>query len=270
MRLSALLFLFALPIAAQQPAPDTARPTPAYDLVSAVKPNKSGSQRVRIRMDKNEMEAQNVTLALMLSNVYGMRESLIFGLPGWAKSERYDIEAKLLTDDAQFLNHMTRADRREAYLRLLSERFGVKAHLETRIMPVFELTVISSGIKFPENPPPAPGTSAVPPAPGKNGRGNTSVNGTQLSATGVSIGDLCATLSRILDRTVVDKTELKSQYDLELKWSDDRTPSDNGSEESTAPSLFTALQEQLGLKLVSAKGPVSVVVVDQVTPPTEN
>ena len=87
---------------------------------------------------------------------------------------------------------------------------------------------------------------------------------------GVRIGDLCANLGRILDRSVIDKTGLASVYDITLTWQDSPAPAENGLQENSSPSLFTALQEQLGLKLTSAKGPVDVLVVDKATPPNEN
>jgi uncharacterized protein (TIGR03435 family) len=86
----------------------------------------------------------------------------------------------------------------------------------------------------------------------------------------VRIGDLCSNLARILDRSVIDKTGLTSFYDITLNWSEDHAGPSDGTESASGPSLFTALQEQLGLKLVSAKGPVDVLVVDKASQPNED
>jgi len=140
------------------------------------------------------------------------------------------------------------------------------------VMPEYELQRVGNGpglgpglVENPPPPRPADGSAATPEPikPGHNGRGNTSVLGTHLDATGIRISDLCGSLGRILDRSVVDKTGLASFYDVTLNWSD------GSSENSDAPSLEAALEEQLGLKLVGAKGPVGVLVVDHAERPKE-
>jgi uncharacterized protein (TIGR03435 family) len=259
--------LGALLITGSAIAQDTQRPisaAPEYQLISTVKPNHSGDARIRIRMDADAIYIQNASLKDILSNTYGTRNSLILNLPRWADTDHFDIQAKVLSDDANYLQHMTRVQRREIFQRLLSERFGVESHTETRTLPIYELVQAGRGPQLVEDPPPPP--SDKPPAanPGRNGRGNTSVVGTSLEATGVRIADLCANLARILDRSVIDKSGLTSFYDITLTWKDERS---DPADDSTAPSLFTALQEQLGLKLTPAKGPVNVLVLDKASPP---
>ncbi len=129
-------------------------------------------------------------------------------------------------------------------------------------MPVYELVRVGDGKDLVENPPPPAGAAPEVIKAGRNGRGNTSVLPGHLDATGVKIADLGANLARVLDRSVVDKTGLTGFYDITLNWSDERSDA-----ASDAPSIFAALQEQLGLKLVAAKGPVTVLVVDQATEP---
>lgn len=262
-RALALTLLLAATAASAQP--------PAYDLVSTVKPSHVADNRLRISMDADAINISNASVRDLIGNTYGIRNTLIFGLPKWAESDRYDIRAKVLSDDPAFLAHMNRATRREIFSRLLAERFGVVVHDETRTLPIYELTRTGPGPQLIENPPPPPSDTPEPIKPGHNGRGNTSVRGTSLDATGVRIGDLCGTLARILDRSVIDKTGLTSFYDITLTWHDDHaTPTDNGLPESSGPSLFTALQEQLGLKLIPSKGPVDVLVVDKATQPKED
>lgn len=244
-----------------------------YDLVSTVRPNISQENHLRIRMDSDAIYIEDATVRDLLANTYGVRETLIFNLPKWAESEHFDIRAKVLTEDAEFLRHMTRAQRREIFERILSERFGIKSHHETRTLSVYELMRVGSkqGIGLVEDLPPVAGSTPETLRPGHNGRGNTSLIGTTLDATGVRIGDLCANLGRVLDRNVVDKTGLTSFYDITLTWKDDLSEqADNGLQDGGEPSLFAALQEQLGLKLVNAKGAVEVLIVDAAEPPKEN
>jgi uncharacterized protein (TIGR03435 family) len=215
-------------------------------------------------MDEDAIYIQDASLKDLLSNTFGMRGSLILNLPKWAEADHFDIQAKVLSDDANYIQHMTRAQRREIFQHLMAERFGVVTHTETRVLPVYELAKSGRGPQLVENPPPPSPEKPEAIKPGHNGRGNTSVLGSSLDATGVRIGDLCANLARILDRSVVDKTGLTSFYNVTLTWKDERS---DQNDDNTAPSLFTAIQEQLGLKLTPAKGPVEVLVVDQASPP---
>jgi uncharacterized protein (TIGR03435 family) len=160
--------------------------------------------------------------------------------------------------------------------------------VETRDLTIFELTVAKGGVKAKlsddQGPilPPAPGTP--PPRPGGSmPRGNISlmIGGGELHAASIPFANFVATLSQILGRTVVDKTDLKGLYDFDLKWTPDvgQAVGPAGALPPgvelppiypSGPSLVTALQEQLGLRLESAKGPVQVLVIDSVQRPSEN
>ena len=133
----------------------------------------------------------------------------------------------------------------------------MKAHTETKILPVFELVVIKDGPKFKQS------------EDDKKGSG-TSIhgdhNGSELAAHDISMTDLASSLTNQVHRTVIDKTGLAGKYDLGMKWTGD----DSATQSDVGPSIFTALQEQLGLKLQSAKGPVETLVVDSVEMPSEN
>jgi uncharacterized protein (TIGR03435 family) len=114
-------------------------------------------------------------------------------------------------------------------------------------------------------------TSILPPPDTKNpdplGYGNLDVHNTEMTATCVTLSDLAMNLSFPLDRTVIDKTGLTGRYDFQLRW----TAEDVGAAATDAPpDLFTAMQEQLGLKLQAAKGPVKTLVLDHVEQPTDN
>ena len=238
-----------------------------YDLVSIVKPNRSVDSPLRIRMDVDAIYIQGATLRDLLANTYGLRSTLILDLPKWAENDHFDVQAKVLSDDPGFLKHMSGGLRRKIFQRLPAEEFGVVSHKETRIAPVYELVQAGHGPQLVENPPPPPSSAPEPVRPGRNGRGNTSLLGTHIDSTGVRIADLCGTLGRVLDRDVVDKTGLASFYDITLDWSDEHADPAATDGSNTGPSLFSALKEQLGLKLVPAKGPIAVLVVDKASPP---
>jgi len=191
----ALCALLSTVAAIAQDAPHAIPAVPQYDLVSTVKPNHSGDARIRISMDTDAINIENASLKSLLSNTYGFRETLILNLPKWAETDHFDIRAKLLSDDPNFLQHMNRALRRQVFERLLTERFGVASHTETRISPIYELVKVGPGPQLIENPPPPPSAEPEKIKPGHNGRGSTSVRGTYLDATGVRIGDLCSNLA---------------------------------------------------------------------------
>lgn len=233
-----------------------------FDVIS-VKPDKSGSGNMGIRTEDSSFSAENVSIKMLLVNAYGVRDGLIFGIPTWASGTRWDINAKLVDPDPALKDrHLTheqgRAEYRAKLLSILSERFHLKAHLETRELPVYDLIVAKDGSKFQETQAP------------ENRRGNMSVNNTAMESIGIPMSSLADMLSDQVGRTVVDRTGMKGDYDLKLKWtSDDQAAnaSDNGTADSS-PGITTALQEQLGLKLVSGKGPVSTLVVDSIAMPT--
>lgn len=197
-----------------------------------------------------------------------MKSWLVFGLPPWAESARYDILGKASDVDPAVMKKLTPEQRREMMLGLLHDRFGLQAHMETKPQPVYELSVLPEGIKFHQAPLPQPVDGE--PAPKRN-RSTSTSNG-KLTAKGISITDLASTLSYQVERVIVDKTGLTGEYDFELTW----TPEDKAGKEvdngtgDTPPVIFTALKEQLGLKLTPSKAPVPTVVVDKVVPPEEN
>ena len=241
---------------------------PAYDVVS-IKPNKSGSGGMMINEQNDSFSATNVSLKMMLVNAYDVKEYLISGLTGWANSERFDIKAKIVDMDAAALKKMTDKQRDAMLQQLLADRFHIKVHLQTEVLPIYEMVVAKGGAKITAVEPPGPDPDADKNKEFKGmGRGSMRVSNTELNAHDVPLESLAYTLSGRLSRTVVDKTGLKGKFDLSLTWSPD--DGSTAASDSSAPSLFTALQEQLGLRLQPAKGPVDTLVVDHVEMPSEN
>jgi uncharacterized protein (TIGR03435 family) len=231
---------------------------PVYDVVS-IKLNKTGSGSVSVHTNGDRYSGTNVSVKGLLQDAYDIKEDLISGVPGPVGSARFDIEAKIVEPDPVAIKKLTGKQRGAMVLPFLVERFQLKAHTETKILPVYELALVQSGPKFK-----APADDKKP---GQQMSIHSNNGSREMTAEGVSMKDLAGTLTNQVHRTVIDKTGLVGNYDLGMKWA-----SDDGSEAETdaAPGIFTALQEQLGLKLQPAKGPVETLVVDHVEMPSEN
>lgn len=264
LRLVSLLLtpVVALPLvraqtAGTQPAAITEARQPVYDVFT-VKPNKSGSGSSGMHIVNDSLTATNVTLRQLLQQAFSIRQDLIFDVPSAIDSARFDIQAKVVEPDLDAIRKLSNKQMGAMLLPLLVECFHLETHPETRTLPVYELVVLPGGPKF------------KPTASDAHGP-DTSVNGrndhTDLTARNLSMALFAGILSDQVQRTVIDKTGLAGNYDLSLQWSREDSRDANVD---TAPSIFTALPEQLGLKLQPAKGPVETLVVDHVEMPSEN
>jgi uncharacterized protein (TIGR03435 family) len=254
---------------------------PAFDVVS-VKPNKSDGNMVRIMAKPDGYSASNVSLKMLVQAAYGIREDLISGAPSWADSARFDIDAKVAGSDVDALKKLSPEQRRLILQPLLADRFKLKAHTETKQLPVYELVLAKGGSKLKEATAGDTYANGIKGPDGVGRGGMMRVGRGQLTAQAVPMTSLANMLSQQLHRTVLDKTGLTGKYDLELNWTPDQgsDPMFKGPEgspqrgdaapDASGPSIFTALQEQLGLKLQSAKGPVETLVIDHVEMPSEN
>lgn len=244
--------------AAQQSAP----PLPAYDAVT-IRVNNGLVRDNSTNTDDTTFRAKNVTLKHLLVNAYGIHEGLMFGLPGWASSTRFDIYAKVTDPDLKVLRNLSNEQRQAMIAAILVDRFHLNLHTESKIFFVYELVVAKDGPKLT--------ASAVPPPDAANPDpfGRMDVHNTDITATGVTLSQLAGNLSFPLDRTVIDKAGLTGRYDFRLQWTADTVAADSAAVDAP-PNLFTAIQEQLGLKLQPAKGPVETLVIDHVEQPTEN
>jgi uncharacterized protein (TIGR03435 family) len=261
----------ALPPVAAPPLAVIAAP-PVFE-VTTVKLNKSGGSGSHSSLDNGRFTASNILLKNLIQySAYGIPEPRIFGGPKWLNSERFDIEAKMDSSTADQLRTLNRDQRklqtRAMFQQLLADRFKLTVHWETRELPVYALVVAKSGPNLQES-------------KESDGSANTSTSTGQLTARGLTMVDIALTLtqelSRELGRVVIDKTGIAGRYDVTLKWTPDTgaAPTNSGTEGTTSPSdsgpsIFTAIQEQLGLKLESTKGPVQVLVIDHIEMPSEN
>lgn len=228
-----------------------------YDVVS-VKVNKSDSGNMSINSTYVNYSATNVSLKTLISSAYDIKEDLISGVPGSLNSARFDIQAKIIDGDSEAIKKLTRVQRDAPLRSMLAERFQLKLHTEVKDLPVFAMMLAKGGPKFKP--------TALNDPSGK-GEGTSIQNGV-FTANAITMSSLADSLSYQLHRTVLDRTGLSGKFDLSFSWLTPYGP--DASPESSESSLLTALGEQLGLKLQSAKGPVEVLDVDHVEMPSEN
>jgi uncharacterized protein (TIGR03435 family) len=253
---------------------------PAFDVVS-IKQDKSDSHMIRVRTNSDGYSATNISLKMLLQAAYGIRQDLISGAPNWADSARYDIDAKVAGSDVDALKKLSPEQRRAMLKPVLEERFKLKVHTETKELAVYELVVAKGGSKLKSA---TPGDTYANGIKGPDGTGHAGmmrVSRGELTAQALPISSLVNMLSQQLQRTVIDKTGLTGNYDFGLQWTEENSdpmfkgpdggpPRTEPAPDASGPSIFTALQEQLGLKLQSTKGPVETLVVDSVAMPSEN
>jgi uncharacterized protein (TIGR03435 family) len=250
--------------------------------VASVKPDKSGTMMVRIMFQPDGFSATNVSLKQLILLTWGVNDDRISGAPSWIDHANYDIEAKVDSADVPAMRNLTIDQRREMVRKLLEDRFGLKSHEETKELPVYALVVAKGGPKLHEAKPGDAYPNGFKGPDGKGGAGMMMFNGKQLTAQGVPISNLTQFLSRQTQRTVIDKTGLTGKYDFTLdvpgmpklgpmqKPAEDNAAGADSASEDSGPSIFTLVQDQLGLKLDSAKAPLPVVIIDHVEQPSEN
>jgi uncharacterized protein (TIGR03435 family) len=231
-----------------------------------------------------------------MGQAFNVRDFQIVGGPGWIGSDRFDIDAK---GPEGLPDRVPPEILRPMLQTMLADRFQLKYHTETKELPVYVLTQVKEGHKMKEVAP----TDAMLPPPPSGGAGGPVAVGVgaggaaqrippgarmvrmgrgQISANGAPISLLIQQLSNQLGRTVIDKTGLQGLYDIELQWTPEPGQGGGGfpggppvpdaiaGADSSGPTIYTALQEKLGLKLESQKGPVEILVIDSVSKPTEN
>jgi uncharacterized protein (TIGR03435 family) len=285
-------------------ARSTSSSTPArtttyeYEVVS-IKPSKTASGngffRMGMRYTDDGLSAENCPLMFLFQNAYGVNRDRISGAPDWLNSELYDIEAKMDGATAEELKRLSpdeiRTTRQHMLQTLLADRFKLALHRETKELPVYDLVIARGGPKLQEAKPDDKAgkgdktawSSGGPLAIGGGPAGSKGISAAagggatvsfggrggnrSMSGKAVTMDGLTATLANLTGRPVLDKTGLTGKYDYKLEYA----PQDNSVEaDPTGPSIFTAVQEQLGLKLESGKGPVDVIVIDHVERPSGN
>ena len=196
------------------------------------------------------LTATNITIRELIRLAYDVKDYQIERAPGWVDSDRYDIAAKTADTARKSLE-----DERSLVRSLLVERFQLQTHLETKQAQVYLLVPGKEGSKLHLH---------------KDGSGAGSRKGCgHLAGTRLTLDTVATVLSRQFERDVLNRTGLPGKYDFELNWTPDSGPCPNAADPNL-PSIFTAIQQQLGLKLESAKGPVNFLVIDRIARPSEN
>jgi len=219
------------------------------------------------------IEARNITLKFLIKAAYGVLDKQIVGSPAWLDSQLFDVTAKYDQAVENEQKNWTPAQRRSFELNgmlplqnLLAERFGLKMHFEDREMPVYALVVAKGGSKLEP-------AGTVKEILGWSGNGIRPLGAGKLAAMQATTDQLAHFLDGVysdqLGRPVVDKTGLTATYDFSLQWIPDQLAGTDPSG-SSGPSFFTAIQEQLGLKLEPQRAAVRTLVIDHVEMPSEN
>jgi len=235
------------------PAPGRAQSFEAFDVVS-IKPNMSGEVGGSNRAQPGRYVAINIPLMRLIALAYRPIQEFQGG-PDWIRIERFDIEAKVDgTPNQQQMQAMLRA--------LLADRFHLVARIEQQQRPVYALTLARRDRRL--GPQMRPSTAACADGPGTCG---VRMLDGALASQSITMSRLAAELS-FVGRRVVDRSELAGAFEIDLKWTPDTA--DAGPAVDGLPSIFTAMQEQLGLKLEPSTGPVDVLVIEGVQRPPAN
>lgn len=285
-RIAIALFLFTATLFSQEPSAKK----PAFEVAS-IKPSAPGNtRRFMTSTPGGGFIATNYPLKGLVANAYSARGFEVFGGSGWMETDGWEIDAKAPEDNIPSRTELgdVTHPRKEGLmlLSLLEDRFKLKSHIETRELPVYELVVARGGSKMklsddqtpivPDaGPRPAPGLFLTPDGRFQMARGTLTIGGSptgskQFNSLAIPLSNFInIALINELQRPVIDKTGLQGLYDIKISWAPD-APVSPGAEPPKEPYLFTAIQEQLGLRLVSTKGPVDVVVIDSAEKPEPN
>ena len=251
---------------------DPAVKAPEFDVAS-VKEDKSADGGMEWRSTDDGFSAKNLSLKGLISTAYNINSDLISGGPSWVDSTGYDLNAKVSGEDVAALQKLTGEQRNVMLQPVLADRFKLKVHFETKMLPIYDLEIAKNGPKLATSSAPKFDKNK-PRDPAVKYAGTMMTRPGSFTAYGTEVSVLAGQLAYIIGHPVIDKTGLTGIYDFDLKYAKPEEQggsgkTDNGSAEQ-APSIFTALQEQLGLKLQSTKGPVKTLVIDHVEKPAEN
>ena len=271
--------MFVAPAGAQQasPAVTTAQAPPSFEVASIKlsNPDKTGQD---FDVSNERVSLRNYTLRQLIREAYGLKaDRQIEGGEKWIDAQRYDIAAKI--DDAEYakLNTLNGTEYSQEFNRmlqqLLAERFQLQVTRKERIMPVYALTISKSRAKLSPSPPQHGGHSmsinnGQPDVALSMGSATLTNDTVRMIAAGVSMDSLADALTHQRetgDRIVVNRTGMPGDYDFKMIWTADR--GEGTAADSPYPGLFTALQDQLGLKLESQKGSVEVIAIQSAAQP---
>jgi uncharacterized protein (TIGR03435 family) len=255
---------WTIPPPAPKIPPMAANADPSFE-VATIKPTKPDEQgKAFIVTPDRHFKIINQPLSSILSFAYGVQVKQIVGLPAWADEDKYDIDAKPDAEGAPSDKQW-----RSMLQKLMVERFQFKFHRDKKEMSVYVLSVAKSGPKLTKSEGDPNGL------PGLFFRGKLG----DLGVRNANMGDFCGMMQNVvLDRPIVDQTGITGRWDFSLKWTPDDSqfggmgakipPSTDTAD--APPNLYTAIQEQIGLKLEATKAPADVIIIDHVEKPSAN
>lgn len=256
----------ALAVSAGGSRSQSAAPRPQFDTfeVATIKPVESDREKGRyiIMQGTDTFVGKNYTLKLLIAAAYELNPREISGGPDWVGSDHYDILAR-----TPGTVQPTHEEQMRMLRNMLADRFKLSFHRQQKVFSIYELQVDKGGSKL------RPSTAAADAPPALIS--TVYPRHILMPARNATMGDFVSVLQRaVLDRPVVDKTGLPGRYDFDLQWAPDETQF--GGEVPVAPAnaqsppFFTAIREQLGLRLVATRGPVEALVIDHVERPSPN
>jgi len=204
--------------------------------------------------DRERFQTHNISLKRLVAMAYQIDVGQVYGGPTWVDTDGFDINAKIPDELTQ---NRTPEQLPEMVRGLLADRFKLVIHREDRSVSGFSLVVTKKGSK-------------MEPAEAGDTNSSMSTNNKHMVARNVTMGALARRLSQETGKLVVDKTELKGGFNFEWEWAPERLGSEPDAGADGRPSIFTALQERLGLKLEAGKVPVAAVVIDRAERPEGN
>lgn len=232
-----------------------AEASPAFEVAS-IRPSDPNDPNAAngwsCESEGRNLGCRRVTLLDIISIAYGTQPRQIVGGPQWLNKDRYDIIGV-----PNVPGNLTTAQMQTMYKKLLADRFHLVLHPETRQMPVYVVTVAKGG----------PLLKVADPSETVNTANSGNSKQRTLRFTNMSMHEFAENLNFYEDRPVIDQTSLPGRYDFTLKWTYEVSAED---QPGTPPSIFTAMREQLGLKMDAVKGPAEVLVIDRLERPSEN
>lgn len=252
---------WAIPSAPTSAKPMAADADPSFE-VATIKPSRAGTQlAIFVGSDGRSFGTNGATILDLVAYAYGVNARQIAGAPSWAEDDKFDVKAKPDKEGRPSGDQM-----RSMVQKLIAERFQLSFHREKRKLPVYKIVVAKSGPKLPV-------PSADPKArPGVGFRGRRDA----MTVSNATMSDFAGYLQRyVLDRPVIDSTAVTGKYSFSLDWKTDKTaPGQEAPSQDLAvrdlPDFYTAIQEQLGLRIEAGSAPMEVLVIDRVAMPSEN
>jgi uncharacterized protein (TIGR03435 family) len=258
---------------------------PSFEVAS-VKRNTSGTTRIAVNVQPGgRFTVTNMPLRTLIMNAYQLQSSQLIGAPDWIATERFDIVAKMAEDTNSVQGAARPGDTRLMLRSLLAERFRLEVHNEQRELAIYALVVANKdrqpGASLRRSDIDCVALAATAPAAPQPPNADRPTCGMRLgpgrlTAGAIPLSQFANALAPFLERIVINRTELAGNFDIDLSWTPEQVPQGLPPPRApplpaidpNGPSIFTAVPEQLGLKLESTKGPVDVLVIDHVEQPT--